>query len=731
MGEQSLLPSKDFGYGFVPQAYLPDGFDEYSIRNTQVQAESHTWRPLTTDEIELLIKNGNTCNNWSHFYVEDPFDPNLIKNNYFAGLVRLGSMEPFYLQYHDFAMPVGITYSRIISCDIGKNCAIHYCAHLAHYIVDEKVILHRIDEMSCSNHSKFGEGILKEGESEDVRVWLAPLNEAGGREILPFTDMICADAYLWTIYRDDIRLMDRLKEITQNQADPHRGYYGFVGKNSVIKSSRIIKDVYFGSNSYVKGANKLKNLTIKSCKDEPTQIGEGVELVNGIIGYGCRVFYGVKAVRFVLGNNSNLKYGARLIHSVLGDNSTISCCEVLNNLVFPGHEQHHNNSFLIATMIMGQSNMAAGATVGSNHNSRGNDGEIIAGRGFWPGLSSTLKHNCRFASYTLLTKGAYPAELDIQFPFSMVIEDRKNDQLHVMPAYYWLYNMYSLERNSWKYKTRDTRSIIVQHIETDFLAPDTVAEIIKALRLLELWTGRAWYLKENQSLLPSEAQLQTKGLNLILNEPELATSLFVSGEEMERGKRPVRVLKVVRAWHAYRQMLVYYGVKTIAQYLSDTSIHYAYFRAQVPSVVSLDWINMGGQLVPESKVDGLRASIRTGLLNNWQEIHELYETWWTVYPKDKAENAYQILRILTGESEISLDHWNSLLEEAKAIRKFIEEQVYITKAKDYTNAFRGITYRNDAERDAVLGKVEDNKFIAIAKKETETLLTLFDSVKAD
>ena len=104
-----------------------------------------------------------------------------------------------------------------------------------------------------------------------------------------------------------------------------------------------------------------------------------------------------------MGNNSNLKYGARLIHSILGDNSTISCCEVLNNLVFPGHEQHHNNSFLIASLVMGQSNMAAGATVGSNHNSRGNDGEIIAGRGFWPGLSSTLKHNSRFASYTLIT----------------------------------------------------------------------------------------------------------------------------------------------------------------------------------------------------------------------------------------------------------------------------------------------------------------------------------------
>jgi hypothetical protein len=103
--------------------------------------------------------------------------------------------------------------------------------------------------------------------------------------------------------------------------------------------------------------------------------------VNGIIGYGCRVFYGVKAVRFVLCDHSNLKYGARLINSILGPNSTISCCEVLNSLIFGSHEQHHNSSFLCASVLKGQTNMASAATVGSNHNSRSADGEIVAGQG--------------------------------------------------------------------------------------------------------------------------------------------------------------------------------------------------------------------------------------------------------------------------------------------------------------------------------------------------------------
>ena len=733
MSEITTLPADQFGYGFIPPEYLAGNPHEYAFRDMQSNAASRKWRHLSSEEIETLARNGNTCTDWMQFLVEDPFDPGLIRNSLFAGLVRFGPLEAKYLQYHDFVVPVGVTNSRIIACDIGKDCAIHDCANLAHYIIGEKVIMSRIDEMATTNHAKFGEGVLKDGESEDVRIWIDPLNEAGGRSVLPFADMICADAYLWTIYRDDAKLMDRFKEITQNQADSRRGWYGVVGDGSVVKSCQVVKDVNFGPSSYVKGANKLKNLTIKSSPEEPTQIGEGCELVNGIIGYGCRVFYGVKAVRFVLGNNSSLKYGARLIHSILGDNSTISCCEVLNNLVFPAHEQHHNNSFLIATLVMGQSNMAAGATVGSNHNSRGNDGEIIAGRGFWPGLSSTLKHNCRFASYTLLTKGSYPAEMNIPLPFSMVYEDRKSDTLNIMPAYYWMYNMYALERNSWKYSTRDKRKTIVQRIEADHLAPDTAKELMDGILILERLTGRAWYRAQNDASskpLPSDAELAAKGRELLEGQPEVVDALFISAEEMEQGKRPVRIVKAVRAWRAYRQMLLFYGIRTVASYLSKYAIHFDYFAAQVPAKVSLEWVNLGGQLAPEAKVDGLRDAVRSGIIDSWKDVHAQYDQWWAVYPCDKAENAWEILRRLTGKASISKAEWNGLLDQGLEIRKYVEEQVYITKKKDYANPFRGITYRNDAERDAVLGKVEDNSFIKTARKESVDFAAMVEKVRA-
>ena len=82
--------------------------------------------------------------------------------------------------------------------------------------------------------------------------------------------------------------MKAFRAMTERMFDARRGHYGTIGAHSVLKSNRIIKDVAIGPCAYIKGANKLKNLTINSSDQARTQIGEGVELVNGIIGYTPR-----------------------------------------------------------------------------------------------------------------------------------------------------------------------------------------------------------------------------------------------------------------------------------------------------------------------------------------------------------------------------------------------------------------------------------------------------------
>jgi len=707
--------SSAIGYNFIPPEYLPKGKDEYYLRDQQSRTPKGAWRKLTAYEIELLLKNGNTCAHWDEVLVTDPFEPARILNSQFFGLVRIGVLDSGMLEYHDMQMPVGITQSRIISCDIGDHCAIHNVRYLAHYIIGDRCMLLSIDEMHCTNHAKFGNGIIKEGEDEEVRVRMEVMNETGGRSILPFDGMLPADACLWATYREDADLQKKLKSITQTAFDARRGWYGAVGNDTVIKSCAIIKDVKVGEQSYIKGANKLKNLTINSTQDEPTQIGEGVELVNGIIGSGCHIFYGSKAVRFILGSNSNLKYGARLIHSFLGDNSTISCCEVLNNLIFPAHEQHHNNSFLIASLVLGQSNMAAGVTVGSNHNSRANDGEVRAGRGFWPGLCTTIKHSSRFASFTLIAKGDYPAELDIPLPFSLVANSPTSDRLLLMPAYWWRHNMYALARNTWKFLNRDKRKNKLQNIEFDFLAPDTVEEILRARRLLEIWTGAA---AGKRSARSSAEALAKAGRALLRKNAAGIDALAVCAQNVECSQRPVQVLHARKGYAAYGDMLHYYAVKNLLAYRESGADLDTMNRA-LSGPRQIEWVNLGGQLIPGPDVLRLIADIKSGALKDWQAVHDRYQRLWNEYPLARQRHAYAVLCELLGISKLTPADWNAALDKAVDIQRFICEQVYLSRKKDYDNPFRKATYRNEAEQKAVAGDAEGNSFVKQVKAETE------------
>lgn len=715
MDNVQVIPGESIGRHFVDPRFVADGEDEFTIRNRQFLHAGREWRQLSQSEQERLVGNGNRSSDWSQVLVCEPFDPALIRNSEFHGLVRIGAVEAVALQHHDMRLPVGITDSHIIASDIGDRTAIHGVRYLAHYIVGDCCILANVDEMHATDHAKFGNGVLKDGESDDVLVKLDVVNEVGSRSICPFDGMLPADAYLWARYRDDRELQSCLETLTSRLVDSRRGYYGTVDEQTVIKNCGIVKDARIGSHCYIKGANKLKNLTINSSEAEPTQIGEGVELVNGIVGFGCRIFYGCKAVRFVLGSNCMLKYGARLIHSFLGDNSTVSCCELLNNLIFPAHEQHHNNSFLVASLVLGQSNVAAGATIGSNHNSRANDSEIVAGRGFWPGLNTSLKHSSCFASYVLISKGSYPAELDIRLPFSLVSNNVSANRLEVMPGFWWLYNMYALARNQWKFQARDGRINKAQNIEFRALAPDTVEEIILARGLLESWTGRAAGSRDS---VAAESEFTSIGRRLLTGHPADLEGVIVQCQDVERSRRECRIVKVREGYEAYGQMLHHYAASTLVARLRRTNESYRDMCAALAAPRVVEWENLGGQLVPEDLVDSIRSDIRAGVLSSWVEVHDRYNQLWAGYDDARERHAFAVYSMIHGADEPDEAQWRSFLEGAIYLQQLVRDRVVESRQKDYTNPFRRATYRNEQEMIAALGTLDDNSFVKLVREET-------------
>src|SRR6188474_500084 len=728
MSDIKKKPISSLGYNFVAKEFIPKGKDEYYLRNIQNRS-GIAYRQLTKAEIKSLQQNNNTADDWSKLLVADPFNPSLIKNCIFFGMIRIGKLENVFLEYHDIRLQVGLYNSTIVSCDFGDNVAINNVNYMSHYIAGNEVIIVNVNELATSDHSKFGNGIIREGEKENIRIWLEVCNENAGRGIMPFNGMLPGDAWLWSRYRDDEELMKKFKQFTEKQFDKKRGYYGKIGDGTVIKNCGIIKDTWIGNEAYIKGANKLKNLTINSGPEGKTQIGEGVELVNGIIGFGCRIFYGVKAVRFILSDHSQLKYGARLINSYLGYNSTISCCEVLNSLIFPAHEQHHNNSFLCAALVLGQSNMAAGATIGSNHNSRGADGEIIAGRGFWPGLCVSLKHNSKFASFTIIAKGDYPAEIKIPIPFSLVSNDVANDKLVVMPAYWFMYNMYALARNEEKYKARDQRGDKTQNIEYDFLAPDSVNEILDSIDLLKKFTGQAFAKKQNKKI-KDESGFVSIGANLLETKDPVIDELEILADEFENAGRKVQLTKVQQAYTIFKELVVYYGVNQLLHFAWNNKINdWEKFYTALPlRAKRSNWLNIGGQLFSQPAVNTFKKDIYSGKIKSWDDVHSFYNVNSQIYPEQKLQHSFaSLLEILQLKpADFDKKMFKDLIQQAVATREWMVKGIFDSRAKDYYNPFRKMVYDNRKQMETVIGKLDENSFI---KKKIAEMKSYRENVK--
>ena len=686
-------------------------------------------RRLTDLEIEILKKNGNRNqdNTWSNIYVDEKegnFNPELIQLSFFSGYIILGRLVTCRLKYNDLSLQSGIYRSRVSNIVTGDDCVIANVSYMDNYRIGNRNILFNIEEICATCHSKFGNGILKKGEPEEHRVWIGVGNENEGRKVLPFESMIPADAYIWSHYRDDPELLKRFVEITESGFSKELDTYGIIGNDCVIKNTSIIKDCKICDATYIKGALKLKNITILSSEEEPSQIGEGVELVNGILGYGSHVFYQAIAIRFVIGRNCQVKYGARLLNSVLGDNSTVSCCEILNNLIYPFHEQHHNSSFLIATTIMGQSNIAAGATIGSNHNSRSPDGEIFAKRGFWPGLCSDFKHNSRFASFDLISKGSYPNELDILYPFALVAPGQNGSpKICIIPAWWFMYDMFAITRNNNKFKKRDKRKVKVQEIETDPLAPDTMQEVMFALdRLINLTAG---YLKTIKNEYMDDADTPEKvyqaAKDFLHQNPEAE---FTLEDPICQKKYGAVIFKPVQAYKMYRKVVKYFAVRTIMEFCralncENLTLDLVSKIRKLP--LYTEWENVGGQIIPSEKIQELFASIKNGSINSWDAIHQYYKLCECAYDQYKVRYALYLLEQLYSRpiEEFSVDLYRNITDDVSIVAYDIYNASLKSREKDYTDYYRNMTFRSKEEMETVIGPLGDNSFLRELRTDTE------------
>lgn len=147
-------------------------------------------------------------------------------------------------------------------------------------------------------------------------------------------------------------------------------------------------------------------------------------------------------------------------------------------------------------------------------------------------------------------------------------------------------------------------------------------------------------------------------------------------------------------------MLIYYAMNTLTKEGENTTLPEA---SLAEGEREREWVNLGGQLVPQQELDKLINQIESGAVDSWQQVHECYDQWWEEYPALCRRHAYQVLCHLSQCRTLGEPQWQHYLQRYSNIQHFVAEQVKVTRQKDNENLFRRMTYRNEAEMQAVLG----------------------------
>jgi hypothetical protein len=343
---------------------------------------------------------------------------------------------------------------------------------------------------------------------------------------------------------------------------------------------------------------------------------------------------------------------------------------------------------------------------------------MVAGRGFWPGLCVSLKHNSKFGSFTIIAKGDFPAELNIPIPFSLVSNDVANDTLTIMPGYWFMYNMYALARNSWKYADRDKRTEKKQHIEYDFLAPDTINEIMSALELFEEITGAAWKRKYNGS----SGNAADIGRKLLENNDPVLRTLELNATGFENTNRKINIAKLPEAYQIFKELIKFYAGSLLADFIVKNEIKsFGDAVAALPKPVLSEWQNVGGQLIKSDQLQKALQHVKSGRFKSWKHLHDFYKAQSDKYPADKLSHALAALKKTHGITigRAKQHELESLLQESVKTKQWMVDNIFRSREKDYTNAFRKMVYGNQSEMNKVVGALADNPFILQEKENLE------------
>lgn len=581
------------------------------------------YRPLTTEEIEVLKHNDCWAEDWTSVNVSEDFKPNFMHRVMLYGEINIGSFNKNVEVSQGFVKHSGINNATLRNVTIGDDCLIENVGNfINNYTIGDDCYISNISTMETTEGATYGEGNL-----------VSVLNEVGEGNVILFSDLNSQLAAFMVKHFPDKEMKEKIRQLIKTDIDNKMPERGQIGNNVKIINTKEITNCVINDYCEVNGASRLSDCTLLGSVHGNVYIGTGVITENSIIAEGASVINSVKIQDCFVGEACQLSNGFTASASVFFANSYMSNGEACAAFCGPFTASHHKSSLLIGGMFSFYN--AGSATNFSNH-------AYKMGPMHW----GILERGSKTASGAYLLMPATLGSFSVCFgklmhhpntrslPFAYLIAD--GDKMFLIPGRN--ITTVGLYRDIKKWPKRDLRAMENRKsiVNFDWLSPYSVGEILKGKKILE---NLREVTGDNVSqYLYHEYIIPASSLHKGIKYYDIALRIYM-------GAVLKRVLK------------------------RDPAI-----TPPASHVGVGDWDDLSGLLLPVSEEEGIVRDVKEGTIENIEQLLDRFEEINANYRDYQWAWTYQMICDYYGISDITLEDANRIHEDyIKARRSWIAE----------------------------------------------------------
>ena len=581
------------------------------------------YRPLTSEEIEVLKSNDCWAEDWTSVNVAEDFKPNFMHRVMLYGEVNIGAFNKNVEVSQGFVKHAGINNATLRNVTIGDDCLIENVGNfINNYTIGDDCYISNISTMETTEGATYGEGNL-----------VSVLNEVGEGNVILFSDLNSQLAAFMVKHFSDKDLKEKIRQLIKTDIDNKMPERGQIGNNVKIVNTKEITNCIINDFCEVNGAARLSDCTLLGSAHGNVYIGTGVIAENSIIAEGASVINSVKIQDCYVGEACQLSNGFTASTSVFFANSYMSNGEACAAFCGPFTASHHKSSLLIGGMFSFYN--AGSATNFSNH-------AYKMGPMHW----GILERGSKTASGAYLLMPATLGSFSVCFgklmhhpntrnlPFAYLIAD--GDKMFLIPGRN--ITTVGLYRDIKKWPKRDLRALENRKsiVNFDWLSPFSVGEILKGKKILE--SLREVTGDNVSQYLYHEYIIPASSLHKGIKYYDIALRIYM-------GAVLKRVLK---------------RDPSITPPATQTGIG--------------DWDDLSGLLLPVSEEERIVNDLQDGTIDSIQQLIERFEEIDANYRQYQWAWTYKMVCDYYGISEITLEDANRIHEDyIKARRSWIAE----------------------------------------------------------